>query len=95
MISAEQSNKANRRLGVSHTCPLDFDVRSGARPKRPILPGAFLTQYFAVYKPKHWWFGHYHDYQTGEYENCAWTLLSRIGDTKGKTWVLDLPLVES
>lgn len=80
---------------ISHTCPLDFDVRSSNEAKEADPSKRFLDTVLALYSPKRWWFGHYHDYQTGEYENCAWTLLSRIGDPKGKAWVLELPLLES
>ena len=44
---------------ISHTCPLDFDVRSGSDAKEADPSKRFLDTVLAVYRPKRWWFGHY------------------------------------
>jgi Icc-related predicted phosphoesterase len=41
------------------------------------------------YKPKLWFFGHVHKYQTGFTKNCKWTALDMVGG--GGKWYTTLP----
>ena len=76
---------------ISHTAPEYFDLML---PKTGHFAGTDLSTYkdnncillnlvFDKYKPKEWYFGHFHKYDEGEYNNCEWVLLS---DTKHGMW---------
>lgn len=64
---------------ISHTCPSYFQL---APSRRVELKGQdpskkYLDKVFDMFKPKRWWFGHYHEFQEGQYNGCSWTMLDR------------------
>lgn len=79
---------------ISHTCPAYFPVSTlHGNPAKDADPSKrFLNQVFDTYRPKRWWFGHYHDYQQGEYQGCAWTVLDRCGNPSGGKWIEEVML---
>ena len=74
---------------ISHTCPGYFAASTvhGNPAKNSDPSKAFLDRVFDMYRPKRWWFGHYHDHQQGAYEGCVWTMLDRCGNPKGGRWI--------
>ena len=50
-----------------------------------------LDEIFTAFRPRRWWFGHYHEYLQGRHKDCLWTLLS--GSHTGSRWVETLPLL--
>lgn len=74
---------------VSHTCPSYFRVWTlHGNPAKDNDPSKrYLDRVFDTYRPKRWWFGHYHECQRGEYEGCAWALLDRCGNPSGGRWI--------
>lgn len=70
---------------ISHTCPTLFSLgklRSladkNSDPSKPFLDRVLLD-----YRPKRWWFGHYHACQQGRHEDCLWTMLGRCDNPEG------------
>lgn len=62
---------------VSHTCPLFFDVDACFTEKISDPSRVALNTVFELYKPKKWFFGHFHKTASGKYENCEWTCLDQ------------------
>ncbi|MDR0466293.1 MAG: metallophosphoesterase [Deltaproteobacteria bacterium] len=78
---------------VSHTCPSFFrlgKLGNGAKEEDPSK--GRLDEIFTIYRPRRWWFGHYHGYLQGRHKDCLWTLLS--GSHSGKRWWEALPLLK-
>lgn len=73
---------------ISHTCPSYFRVWASHRnPEKDDDPSKrHLDRVFDLYRPKRWWFGHYHDYQQGDFCGCSWTVLDRCGNTRSGKW---------
>jgi Icc-related predicted phosphoesterase len=72
---------------ISHTAPNLFqlnDYHDDYFPKDPSRSA--LSYVFEKYKPKLWYFGHMHRYQTGLYEGCRWFGLSAPG-FPGRWWI--------
>jgi len=60
---------------ISHTCPLVFNPI--ANPLYPQDPSQLaLELVFDRFRPKQWYFGHYHMYIKGDYCGCHWTCLN-------------------
>jgi hypothetical protein len=80
---------------ISHTCPTLFHLEKalGYSPKNTDRSKTYLDSVFESFRPKRWWFGHYHDYCQGFHAGCRWTLLDMCGNTSGKNWVEALPLI--
>jgi len=77
---------------VSHTCPSLFNLgKLGGGDKERDPSKRRLDEIFTAFRPRRWWFGHYHDYAQGSYKDCQWTLLS--GSHTGGRWVETLPLL--
>ena len=68
---------------ISHTAPDYFDL---GLPTTGSFIGVDLSTYkdnnrvllnmaYDKYKPKEWYFGHFHKYRKGRFENCIWTLM--------------------
>lgn len=70
---------------ISHTAPGSFDVQAHLRPTRGSvghLQGqsrAKLEQILMTYRPKRWFFGHFHHFMRGEVDGCQWEGLSPLG----------------
>lgn len=74
---------------ISHTCPTEFDLKIG----NPWLQEKFkdpsrlaLSYILHKYRPDWWYFGHFHVWREGKYDNCNWTCLHYAGNTNW--WVL-------
>jgi hypothetical protein len=80
---------------VSHTCPRCFGLVGPHIMAEKILEKSpeHLDRVWEMYRPKKWWFGHYHAGQLGEYQGCRWTLLDYPGNGLGP-W-FETILVES
>lgn len=81
---------------ISHTCPayfsLDVPVYTAGKAGDPSKQ--YLNMIFDAYRPKQWWFGHYHDYQQGFHDGCAWTMLDRCGNAGGRKWIEQIAFIE-
>jgi len=71
---------------ISHTAPDYFDL---GLPATGYFAGVDLSTYkdynryllnavYDKYKPKEWYFGHFHKYNKGKYENCEWIMLNSL-----------------
>lgn len=77
---------------ISHTCPTKFTLvgsgglgRMSAKSVDPSKKALDIV--LEECKPSLWFFGHYHDFQTGRYHNTKWIMLNRDGKTN---WYVDL-----
>lgn len=73
---------------ISHTCPEEFKM-TGLQifdkihdPSRPLL-----SQLLKKYKPKEWYFGHWHEFNQGNYEGCKWMALN---ESRSSNWWIEL-----
>jgi len=83
---------------ISHTCPREFKVAdeyndiTGLKFNDSSREG--LSLLLEKYKPSLWYFGHWHTYKTGVYENTKWTCLNQVGyEEDGETelkWRIEL-----
>ena len=65
---------------VSHTCPL-FCFKIMNIDQRLNDPSCiWLQEIYSIYKPKYWYFGHFHFYKKFQYENCTFTCLNMVDD---------------
>ena len=88
-------NPAHNRIDwiISHTCPSFFQLgKLGYSAKAHDPSKGHLDEIFSVFRPRRWWFGHYHSYLQGRHKDCLWTIL---GDSdSGGRWREALPLLE-
>ena len=69
---------------ISHTCPKEFKVGDGHKDESQDMLSAIL----ATYAPKYWMFGHMHQYDSGRFNDTAWTVLDKINTcTGGRAYV--------
>lgn len=68
---------------ISHTCPLEFDMKStyGTGEKLHDPSREYLSQILKRYKPKEWYFGHWHIFSHGvvkfnDNKECRWISLN-------------------
>jgi len=68
---------------ISHTCPHEFtlkkDFYDGAKFKDPSMDALSLV--LDKYKPKKWYFGHFHMHDQGIYNNTRWCCLNMASDS--------------
>lgn len=66
---------------ISHTAPIEFDVKDPRKEFRTIPDPSrdALSFVYNKYKPKRWFFGHFHFHTNGRHNDCYWTALSNIG----------------
>lgn len=66
---------------ITHTCPKEVLPKLKLLyPLKDFEPSnEALTQLWKIYKPDLWYFGHWHQYKTGNLENTKWTCLSAAG----------------
>lgn len=61
---------------ISHTCPTSFSIHecinlpSGQIVHEPSQD--MLEKILLQYRPKRWFFGHFHEYAQGETDGCQW-----------------------
>lgn len=87
---------------ISHTAPLSFKLRKSPPPagyspipwmaKHKEVTREVLNKILHRYRPKLWYFGHFHIYQEGVYKETGtkWTALAMPMDG-GEKWWLELP----
>lgn len=76
---------------ISHTCPRELiPVMSQIDPIKDKDPSYIaLSEVYKKYKPSLWFFGHFHYYKTGTYQDMTWHC---IGATRKMTqWWMWLP----
>jgi len=70
---------------VSHTCPMEFDI-----PMRYEYVDSSRTDLSYIlhkFKPKQWFFGHWHICSSGNYLGCEWTGLGCFHPSSTNSWV--------
>jgi len=74
----ELDTKLKIDVMISHTCPTEFEIKNdyGYDFSRKAL--SYLLQ---QYKPKQWFFSHWHMYKKGFDEGCQWKCLNMTGET--------------
>lgn len=78
---------------ISHSCPREFHIKIehlcdkywSEIGKRDCTPDA-LQIVLEKYKPKKWFFGHFHVHKRGKDKGCEWTALSDIMSIK-RWWI--------
>ena len=74
---------------ISHTGPRSFNIAGpdvdSQKDQQPSKER--LESLFAAYRPKRWWFGHYHTFREGRDNSCHWMLLDQVGNEYGRKWV--------
>jgi Icc-related predicted phosphoesterase len=74
---------------ISHTAPESFILKDYHKESFPVDPSRKALDYvLEKYKPKLWYFGHMHRFQTGVTNNCKWFGLSAPGF--GNRWWIPL-----
>lgn len=66
---------------VSHTAPKEFVIKDSRKELR-LIPDSSregLSYILNKYRPKRWFFGHFHTFQKGLYNDCYWTALGDLG----------------
>lgn len=71
---------------ISHTAPTDFKFhlplgKEIVDPSRDIL-----QKVFDKYRPRKWFFGHFHKYSAGIYKGCNWQGLAHSDSMSDKWW---------
>ena len=71
----------NIDIVISHTCPTEFFSSLNIAildndPSREIL-----SMILHHYKPKQWFFGHFHQWKRGNYNDCNWECLNMATET--------------
>lgn len=74
---------------ISHSCPHAFDLnlRKMLPAKNREASKRYLDRVLEDFRPKRWWFGHYHHAQGGVAQGCRWCLLDYLGNYGGRPWV--------
>jgi len=93
MLNLPDSNSTNIDIVISHTCPIEFDPMipyNDYRYQKYNDPSRkFLSDILHIYKPKQWFFGHWHTHISNKYTNsenkisCEWTCLDKCDDIFG------------
>lgn len=70
---------------ISHTAPNTFPLRGCFVSSKAFEPSrGKLEIVFERYRPKRWFFGHFHDHMTGEAYGCEYACLNHLGS--GDVW---------
>jgi hypothetical protein len=78
---------------ISHTCPDEFEMRStfGNGKKFDDPSRHYLSLVLKKYKPKNWYFSHWHQYKASQYKNgkykCDWICLN---ESQQKDWWIEI-----
>ena len=74
---------------ISHTGPQSFELGGkgieGHKNRDPSKE--HLDRILRDYRPKRWWFGHYHNLRDGWNKGCRWMLLDCLGNDCGRKWL--------
>lgn len=72
---------------ISHTCPIEFDL--GIDESRFPDPSRLaLSVILEEFKPRFWYFGHFHKYARGIFNHCQWTALDMT--SSHNPWCVEL-----
>ncbi len=76
---------------ISHTGPNEFvkgldSIKEQPHYKDPSTDA--LSVVLEKYKPRRWYFGHWHTYQKGFTNDCNWETLDYLGDYRQKSWTI-------
>ena len=77
---------------ITHTCPLELlpTLLPYNEFKANDPSNAALSRLWEMYKPKMWFFGHWHKYLTGQLNDTQWHCLAEIGsDERYIMWLPD------
>jgi len=66
---------------VSHTCPKEFIPYMGYSSKYNDPSCEALSRILEIYRPRRWFFGHWHQYKKDFVNDCAFMALNMIGET--------------
>lgn len=89
---SDVTNLPNDRVDIviSHTCPTEFEMRGTidtANLKFNDPSKEALSIILNYYKPKLWYFGHYHKQASGYTKGCKWYALSMPNMTGWWRWI--------
>jgi len=73
---------------ISHTCPISFDIL-GKKSNYHDVNRLALDEILLKFRPDYWYFGHWHTFKSGKFNNTNWTCLSFPGS--GGRWWTFLP----
>lgn len=81
---------------ISHTAPMCFGIQawlagnpwSGVPKDNTSM--IMLDRVFARYRPKKWFFGHFHIHAKGKHENCEWECLANMQSRENFHAVIEL-----
>jgi Icc-related predicted phosphoesterase len=68
---------------ISHTAPIEFFT--GFRPCGDVSRKN-LSYVLRKYKPKEWYFGHFHQYRSGVDYGCKWVMLANV-ESSFRWWI--------
>jgi len=81
----------NIDIVISHTCP-DLVFKYLNLRKYIFDPSQYLLDnIFIKYKPKQWFFGHFHKYMEFDFNDCHFTILNKIS-SEGDDWFKQINL---
>lgn len=92
IISPEKMVKlpdVNIDIVISHTCPSSFDIELTTifDPSQ-----SYLQDVLRKYRPKFWFFSHFHMFKTGFGEGCQWWMLNNV--ERKENWWMPVPFLE-
>jgi len=73
---------------ISHTCPNEFDICLNEYVVENDINRKCLSHILKTYNPKFWYFGHWHKYRQGIFNDCRWYALNY--SLSGDIWYMDL-----
>ena len=82
----DNNNKAD--IIISHTAPLAFKMNISGYSTDPTRH--VLSILLEKYKPHRWYFGHFHMYVKGQYNNTKWTCLNYINQPSRYFEIIEL-----
>jgi len=76
---------------VSHTCPFEFNPMKGFKNNNIDPSRNALSEILHIYKPKSWYYGHWHEFRAGIYEKddwcCHWFGLNMTSVGANRCWM--------
>lgn len=73
---------------ISHTCPMEFQMQNNPYFHNPERGSRMaLSIVLEKYKPKEWFFGHWHTHVVGEYYDTKWQAVNKLMDTGSWIWI--------
>ena len=88
-MDIENLPECNVDIVISHTCPREFFVKLLSKKEEKINkwmkakdPSMMALSYILhKYRPKLWYFGHFHMFKIGYYHDTKWFALNKVSDT--------------